>query len=133
MKIGIKILLLQFISLCAFGQTTKPTVFQHYEDKQKIGSSLQRLGWSIRGDPTHASRETLKLMSDSSFVYKYSGGGCGTFDLSSTGTWTMKKNELKLRLGDDCYLLDSSYIMNKGILYSSRSRVNGEVTEFKRK
>jgi len=71
-------------------------------------------------------------MSDSSFVYKYAGGDCGTFNHTGTGTWIMAKNELKLRPNEDCYMLDSSYIMNKGILYSARTGVNGRVTEFKK-
>jgi len=133
MKIGIKIILLQLLTLCAFGQTSKPTIFQHYERKEKIGSSLERLFWSIRGGPTYAWKETLLLMSDSSFVYKYAGGDCGTFDHTGTGTWAMGKNELELRPNEDCYMLDSSYIMNKGILYSGSTGVNGKVTEFKRK
>lgn len=133
MKIGLKIILLQLLTLYAFGQTSKPTIFQQYEHKEKIGSSFQRLFWSMQGGPTYAWKETLLLMSDSSFVYKYAGGDCGTFDHMGTGTWTMEKNELKLRPNEDCYMLDSSYIMNKGILYSSRTRVNGKVTEFKRK
>ena len=133
MKIVLKIILFQLLTLCAFGQTAKPTIFQLYEHKEKIGSSVQRLFWSIRGGPTYAWKETLLLMSDSSFVYKYAGGDCGTFDHTGTGTWTMNKNELKLRPNEDCYMLDSSYIMNKGILYSFRTGVNGKVTEFKRK
>ena len=133
MKIALKIILLQLLTLGAFGQTAKPTIFQQYEHKEKIGSSIQRLFWSIRGGPTYAWKETLLLMSDSSFVYKYAGGDCGTFDHTGTGTWTMKKKELKLKPNEDCYMLDSSYIMNKRILYSSRTGVNGRVTEFKRK
>jgi len=133
MKTGLKIILLQLLTLCAFGQTSKPTIFQHYEHIEKIGSSVQRLFWSIRGGPTYAWKETILLMSDSSFVYEYAGGDCGTFDHAGTGTWTMEKNELKLRPNEDCYMLDNSYIMNKGILYSSRTGVNGKVTEFKRK
>jgi len=133
MKIGLKIILFQLLTFCAFGQTVKPTIFQQYEHKEKIGSSVQRLFWSIRGRPTYAWKETLLLMSDSSFVYKYDGGECGTFNHTGTGTWTMNKNELKLRPNEDCYMLDSAYIMNKGILYSSRTRINGKVTEYKKK
>lgn len=133
MKTVLKIILLQLLTLCAFGQTSKQTVFRQYEHKEKIGSSVQRLLWSIRGEPTYAWKETLLLMSDSSFVYKYAGGECGTFDHTGTGMWTIKKNELKLRQNKDCYMLDSSYIMNKGVLYSSRIGVNGKAAEFKRK
>ena len=132
MKIALKIILLQLLTLCAFGQISQPTIFQQYEHKEKIGSPMQRFFWSIRGGPTYAWKETLMLMSDSSFVYKYAGGDCGTFDHTGTGTWTMEKNELKLRPNENCYMLDSSYIMNKGILYSSRTGINGKVTEFKK-
>ena len=132
-KTGLRILFFQLLSCCALGQTSEPTVFQSYEHKEKIGTSLQRLVWSIRGGSTYAWKETLLLMSDSSFVYKNEGGDCGTFDHMGSGTWTMIKNELKLRPKNDCCMLDSLYIMDKGILYSSRVGPNGKVTEFKRK
>ena len=133
MKIGLNIILLQLLTLCAFGQTSKPTIFQQYEHKEKIGSSVQRLFWSIRGGSTYAWKETLLLMSDSSFVYEYEGGDCGTFDHMGTGTWVMEKNELKLRANEGCYMLDSSYIMNKGLLYGFRRGVNGTVTQFRKR
>jgi len=73
-------ILLQLSSIYLFGQATKPIVFQHYEHKEKTQPFLTRWYWTIRGESPYAWKETLLLMTDSSFVYKYEGGDCGTFD-----------------------------------------------------
>ena len=126
-------ILLQLSTIYLFGQATKPIVFQHYEHKEKTQPFLTRWYWTIRGESPYAWKETLLLMTDSSFVYKYEGGDCGTFDHNGSGTWRMKKNELILNPNNDCYMLDSSYIMNKGVLYSSSKSFDGRVSEFKMK
>lgn len=85
----------------------------------------------MRGETPYVWKETLLLMTDHSFLYKYEGGDCGTFDHTGSGTWTMEKNELKLKPNNDCYMLDSAYIMNKGVLYSSNRPFNHPGTELK--
>ncbi|MGH9927164.1 MAG: hypothetical protein ACRD5B_17505 [Nitrososphaeraceae archaeon] len=132
MKTILIIILLLTSATSVFGQDIKPTVFQHYVHKEKIRPFLSRWYWTIRGESPYAWKETLQLMTDSSFVYKYEGGDCGTFNHTGSGIWTMKKNELILKSNNDCYMLDSLYVMNKGILYSS-STINGCGTEFKKK
>ena len=85
----------------------------------------------MRGETPYVWKETLLLMTDNSFLYKYEGGDCGTFD--HTGPWTMEKTELKLKSNNDCYILDSAYTMNKVVLYSSYRSFNHPGTELKMK
>ena len=105
-------------SIGALGQDSGPTVLQHYEYKVKTKPFLARWYRTLRGGSPYVWKKTLLLRADNSFIYKYEGGECGTFDHMGSGTWTMKKNQLILKPNDDCYMLDKSYIMNKGVLYN---------------
>jgi hypothetical protein len=120
-------------SIYVFGQDVKPAVLQHYEYKEKMKPFLLRWYGTMRGESSYAWKETLLLKTDSSFVYKYEGGNCGTFNHTGAGTWTMKKNELILIPIDGCFMPDKSFIMNKGVLYRKSESTNRQVAAFKMK
>jgi hypothetical protein len=133
MKTILIAILLPLSSIYLFGQAAKPTIFQHYEHKAKTKPVLKRWYWAIRGESPYLWKETILLMTDSSYVYKYEGGDCAFFNHTRSGTWSMKRNKLLLSPNGDHYMPDVSFIMNKGVLYSASERQDGRVTEFKMK
>jgi len=88
---------------------------------------------TIRGGSPYVWKETLQLKSDSSFIYSYQGGECGTFDNTGSGTWTKKDKNLILRPNDNCYILQNQYIIEKRKLYASQDSLESRTAAYKKK
>jgi len=116
----------------AFGQENPKTI-DYYENKVKVGPFFMRWYWTIRGGSPYVWKETLQLKSDSSFIYSYQGGECGTFDNTGSGTWTKKDKKLILRPNDNCYILQNLYIIDKRKLYASRDSLESRTVAYKKK
>ena len=121
-----KILLILILgsSLKAFGQPG-PNVLAKYKKTERLGNFLTRWYFDIAGTSL-AWKEQLTLYSDSTYRYIYQGGECATFDMNTSGKWTIKDNVLILNE-------EQKYrIVNKKLYSSEPSLVNNQTWVMKK-